>query len=40
MGDYVFNLRGSNVVSSGSSFAAPAVIGTAALVKKISLDGW
>ncbi|MDE8034542.1 autotransporter domain-containing protein [Actinobacillus equuli subsp. equuli] len=34
MGDYVFNLRGSNVVSSGSSFAAPAVTGTAALVKQ------
>ncbi|WGE45955.1 autotransporter domain-containing protein [Actinobacillus equuli] len=34
MGDYVFNVKGSNYIASGSSFAAPAVTGTAALVKQ------
>ncbi|WGE54445.1 autotransporter domain-containing protein [Actinobacillus equuli subsp. equuli] len=34
MGDYIFNIKGSNYIASGSSFAAPAVTGTAALVKQ------
>lgn len=34
MGDYIFNLGGRNIIASGSSFAAPAVTGTAALVKQ------
>ncbi len=34
IGDYVFNLRKRDVVASGSSFASPAVTGTAALVKQ------
>ena len=34
MADYVFDINGRRIISSGSSFAAPAVTGTAALVKQ------
>ncbi|AUI66632.1 MULTISPECIES: autotransporter domain-containing protein [Glaesserella] len=34
VGDYAFNLNKRDVVASGSSFASPAVTGTAALVKQ------
>lgn len=34
IGEYIFNLNGSNYIAGGSSFAAPTVTGVAALIKE------